>query len=107
MSLSDWVGQKLVVRDVDGTLQPPAAGPGLRVIEPDGSDVTIVARGEHFDLYFAKSTVINVPITVNAAMHLTRWLVWWWVRHAWFGLKLRIWRWVQNSAMERKWKADV
>lgn len=106
MSLSEWMGKKLVVRDVDGTLQPPAAGPGLRLKEPDDSEFTIIARGEAFDLYFGRRVITNVSITAKSAMKLAVWLVWWWVRHAWFGIKLRLWRWVRVRSLERRWKAD-
>jgi hypothetical protein len=103
----DRIGKALVVRDVDGSLQPPGAGPGVRICEPDGSEVTAIARGDSFDLYFGRKTVYNHSITPRAAMRLARFLVWWWVRHAWFGLKLVLWRWVLVSILERRWKEDA
>lgn len=104
MTLAERVGKVLVVRDVDGEVRPPGAGPAVRLREPDGSDVVAVARGDQFDLYFGKSVVTNVPLTSRTAVRLGLFLVWWWARHAWFGLKPRLWRWVQDSRMERRWR---
>lgn len=107
MSLAEWVGRRLVVRDVDGSVQPPGAGPAIRLREPDGSDVTAIARGDAFDLYFGKRTITNVPVTPRVMVKLALWVVWWWIRHDWCGMKRRLWAWVLTSTMERRWKDEA
>lgn len=103
MNFATWVGKKIVVVDQDGTLQPPGAGPGIRIAEPDGGEVTLLARGDSFDLYIAtRKAVYNHSITPRAAVRIGWFLVWWWVRSSWFGLKLRMWRWVLASALKER-----
>ena len=107
MSASDWVGKRLVVKDVDGSLQPPGAGPAVRIKEPNGGELTLIARGDAFDVYVGRRTITNFSVTPKAALRVARWLVWWWVRHAWCGLKPLLWRWVLRKDLERrKWTAS-
>jgi hypothetical protein len=104
MAFADWVGQRLVVRDVDGSLQPPGAGPGLRQKEPDGGEFTAIARGDSFDLYFGRETIYNYAITPKVALRFSLWVLWWWVWYACFGLKLRLWRWVLTASLAKRRK---
>ena len=104
MSFSNWLGRRLVWRDQAGKPHPPGAGSAIRILEPDGGEIAAIARGDAFDLYFGRETFYNYSVTPKAAMRLAWWLVWWWVRHSWCGLRPRLWRWVQNSRAERRWK---
>ncbi len=102
MSLPEWVAKRLLVRQKDDSLAPPGAGPALRLEQPNGSEMSVIARGAGFDLYFGKREIVNFAITNDSAIRLGLWLTWWWVRHTWFGVKLRIWWWAVSAAVGRR-----
>ena len=105
MKLQDRVARSLVVTDKDGSLLPPGAGPILRVVEPDGSEFAVIARGDGFDVYFGRDVITNFSLTTRTALQLGVWIVHWWVRYAWCGLKLRLWWWAISPRAPKKARA--
>jgi hypothetical protein len=100
--LALWIGRKLVEppRKKGGAPLPPAAGKAIRIQETTGQELTCVARGDGFDLFIGKKPEhYRFGLTVSAVLELTRWIIWWWVRYTWCGLKLKLWAWVVRTRM--------
>lgn len=100
--LALWIGRKLVEPPLKegGEPLPPAAGKAIRIQETTGQELTCVARGDGFDLFIGKKpSHYRFALTVSAVLELTRWIIYWWVRYACFGLKLKLWAWVVRTRM--------
>jgi hypothetical protein len=91
--VAGWLVVRLSDKDSEGDFHPPGSGVGIRLREPDGREVAVISRGDGFDLYFAGREVYCMTLVPRNAVRLAFWLVWWWIRHAWFGV--RIWLWVR------------
>jgi hypothetical protein len=88
-----WVSQKLVVQD-GGTLRPPGAAQAWSHVELDGRRLTVISRGDAFDLYYGRSSPVVLSITPQAALRLAWFVLWrWWVIATVCGLKTRLWNW--------------
>jgi hypothetical protein len=95
-----WLSQKLLVKDVDGRMRPPGAGPGLNLEQPDGTQFSVLARGDSFDLFWGRTAITVMPITVPTMMALARFLVRWWFFSTWCGIKLALWRWTMTRRLD-------
>jgi hypothetical protein len=61
-----------------------------RLREPDGHELTVVWRGESFDVYHGKRDITVFAVTRATALQLGWFLLWrWWVLHTWCGLRGR------------------
>lgn len=105
--LATWVNQRLVVVDPDGSLLPPGAGESIRLLEPDGGEVTAITRGDAVDLYFGRKTIYNYSVSPRTAARLAWWLLRWWVWSGWCGLKLKLWHWSLSQILRLRWKRDI
>jgi len=91
--VATWLSQHLVLQTPDGALRPPGAGSYRRWIEPDQSELTIVARGDAFDVYFGRNEITTFSISPRVALGLARYFIWWWIKDTWCGMKLGLWWW--------------
>ena len=104
MSLSIYINKRLII-EKDGELFPPGHGPAKRWKMPDGSEATIVARGDAFDWYLVSGrNVRNLTMTPQVAKELGWFLVHWWCVTMWFGLKLWLWNWSLRAIMKQQGK---
>lgn len=94
------VNRRLIETDSTGQLVRPGGDAQRRWQQADGSDATIIARGDAFDLYIGKSTVYNVTLTTRTATQLGFWLVRWWAFSTWCGLKHKLWYWSLGVLLE-------
>lgn len=98
-----WLVRALQTRDEAGRSWPPGANRARRWPEPDGSEVTLVAQGDAFDLYLGTpGRMYNFSLTPRTAVRLGLWLVRWWVMVTWCGMKLRLWTWALSRQLERQ-----
>lgn len=87
-----WINKRLLVQDPQGSLYPPGGGRQKRWVQPDGSEVTIIARGDEFDLLLAnKQRAYTLTMTPRTAIRLALWVLVWFVWTTWFGVKLALW----------------
>lgn len=94
------VNKRLLEKDSTGQLVRPGGNAQRRWQQRDNSDVTIIARGDAFDLYIGKSTIYNVTLTTRTATELGFWLVRWWAFSTWCGLKHKLWYWSLGVLLE-------
>jgi hypothetical protein len=91
--IASRVNRWLVVTDARGEVHHPGGGRGARWLQPDGTEVSLIARGDAFDIYLGKSTIYNLTLTPSTAVALASWVLRWWAFTTWFGLKSRLWDW--------------
>lgn len=101
-SLAFWVNRKLVVQDKTGALNPPGFGAVHQWVQDDGTLVTLIARGDALDLYIGRDRMYNLTLEPNTAVSMALWLLRWWRRTMWFGLKLRLWNWSLGKILDGK-----
>ena len=102
LNFAVWLNKRLLVVDASGDPHAPGWGPKFTAEQPDGSEITIFANGDEFDLYLAgKRTVYNLTLTPEVGVELALWLLRWWFRQ-WFGLKGRLWRWSLNKILNKR-----
>lgn len=93
MNFPLWLSKHLVVQDrTTGVLHPPGGNQAATWRQPDGADLTIIARGDALDLYIGRRDIYNITVTPQVAVKLAWWILTWWAR-GWFGLKLKLWFW--------------
>jgi hypothetical protein len=96
-----WVSQRLVVRD-GNAIRPPSAKLAWSHLELDGSRLTVVSRGDAFDLFYGRTRPVVLSITPKAALRLAWFILWrWWVLGTFCGLKTRLWNWSLSVLMRR------
>lgn len=102
MSFARWLNRQLVTEDRQGHLAPPGAGAAQVWRQSDGSEVALIARGDALDIYIGRERVVNLTLEPRTAVAMALWLLRWWRRTMWFGLKLRLWRWSQGKLLEQQ-----
>lgn len=101
-----WLVRALQTRDEAGRSWVPGANRARRWAQPDGSEVTLVAHGDAFDLYIGgPGPMYNFSLTPRTAVSLALWLVRWWIIVTWCGMKLRLWTWALSRQLERQREA--
>jgi hypothetical protein len=99
MSLRQRVARLLLSRK-HGAHARPGSGVGVRLVQPDGSEVALVAQGDAFDLYLVPvrgDAVHAVELDVGVAVTLARWVLRWWAYRAWYGWRMRLWSWMNRA----------
>ena len=94
------INRRLISKNAAGHSVQPGGNVAKRWVQPEGSDVAIIARGDAFDLYIGKKQIYNVTMSVQIAKELGFWLVKWWIFNAWCGVKLRLWYWSLGVLLE-------
>jgi hypothetical protein len=96
MSLATWIASRLVVQAKNGSWYAPGGGRGHVWKQEDGIQVTLVSRGDAFDLFIGKQTIYNVTVTPTVALAMARWLIAWWAFATLFGVKTWLWNWARG-----------
>ncbi len=95
--MKSWIAHRLnrslLENDSTGKIVRPGGNAQKRWVQPDRGDVTIIARGDAFDLYIGRKDIYNVALSTRTARQLGFWLVRWWIIDTWCGLKHRLWYW--------------
>lgn len=100
--LAMWLNRALVVEDGD-RLRPPGAEPAVRLVEPDGSELTVMSRGDSLDCFQGKRMFSAFTISPRTALRLAWFLFWsYWVRGTWCGVKLWLWNWTMSVLFEEE-----
>lgn len=94
------LNRSLLEIDAAGRPTRPGGAAHSRWLQPDRGDVTIIARGDAFDLYIGRKTIYNVTLSTQTARELGFWLVRWWVFATWCGIKHRLWYWSLGVILE-------
>ena len=87
------LNRRLLTTDAAGRIVRPGGNAQKQWKQPDRGDVTIIARGDAFDLYIGRKEVYNVTLSTRTARELGFWLARWWVITSWCGIKHRLWYW--------------
>jgi hypothetical protein len=99
VSIARRVNTALIVQDKDG-LHMPGHGEAQRWAQSDGAELTAITRGDHVDLYFGRSgQLLQTAVTTETAVAFARWLLRWYARKLWYGVKLRLWYWSLRQVM--------
>jgi hypothetical protein len=99
-NLAAWLVEHLPRIDSHKVAHAPGAGRGLRLPQPDGSEVALVTHGDAVELLFASADGAGADgytLTAGTAMHLAYWLVGWWAWRCWFGARTALWRWALRA----------
>ena len=98
--LAHHLNRRLLETDAAGRFVRPGGAAQRRWRQADRGDVTIIARGDAFDLYIGRKEVYNVTLSVRTAKELGFWLARWWVFATWCGFKHRLWYWSLGVLLE-------
>jgi hypothetical protein len=99
-SIACWCVDHLPRTDAKGVVHAPGAGFGLRLPQPDGSEVTVITHGDEVEVLFVRadgSGVDGYTLTTDDALHLAYWLVGWWAARCWLGVRTALWRWALRT----------
>lgn len=100
--LALWVNRRLVADD-RGAPAPPGAGWARRWLQADGSELTLVTRGDVVDLVTkVGADVYATPVEPRVAASAAWWLLRWWVGAVWCGAKLRLWEWSLGKLLDAR-----
>jgi len=90
--LAFWVAHRTASKDLKGR-SAPGGGQGKVWVDENGHKFAVIIQGEGFDILVGGSETFQFPISSHTAGAIARWLVWWWVVYAWFGLRFHLWNW--------------
>lgn len=91
--LALWVNQR-VAEQRGENIAPPGGSQTFRAFEANGAELTIIARGDSFDVYQGKKTIFSFMVTPRVLFRMVRWFIWtWWILGTWCGLKTVLWNW--------------
>jgi hypothetical protein len=68
----------------------------MRVVEPDGTALTVVTAGDAVDVHLAlpgRRELVQHSLSAPHAAALGKWLWRWWVLDMWLGLRVVLWAW--------------
>lgn len=75
-------------------LAPPGGSQLFRSIEANGSEMTMIARGDSFDCYQGRREFTAFALSPRTVLKLAWFILWtWWAKGTWFGMKTRLWYW--------------
>ena len=100
--LAHRLNRSLLETDSAGQTVRPGGRAQKQWKQPDRGDVTIISRGDAFDLYIGRKDVYNVTLSTQVARELGFWLARWWVITTWCGIKHRLWYWSLGVLLENK-----
>lgn len=90
---ADWLNRRLVEQR-GSRLARPGGSQTFRLSEATGSELTVIARGDSFDVYQGKRAIYAFQVSPRVMLALARWVLWtWWFRGTWCGIKPRLWEW--------------
>lgn len=101
-ALAIWLNRRLVTWTDDATPEPPGAGSAERWHQADGMEILLVSRGDAFDLYVGRKNMYNLTLDPPTAVAIARWILRWWARKMWWGLKLKLWNWTLGQIARKK-----
>lgn len=97
--LAGWLSS----RDKAGNIRMPGGSIGIAMVEPDGSQVGVIAQGDSIVLYYGKDAVTGLSLTPTSMLRVAWFSIWtWWVCSTWFGIRTRIWQWAVMRIPPRK-----
>lgn len=99
MKLARRVNMWLLEESKEGLVMPGASD-AKRWVEPDRGDFTVVTRGDYVDFYFGRREIVQVAVSTDTAVAMSRWLLRWYARRLWYGMKLRLWYWSLHLTMQ-------
>ena len=94
------VNRRLIEKDSAGQPCRPGGNAARVWKQTDGTDTTLISRGDAFDLYIGRAVVHNVTLSTKTAVSMMWWLLGWWAFSAWFGVKHRLWYWSLGVLIE-------
>lgn len=97
--IKSWVAKKLAAHDTSGNLRVPGGAAGIALLEPDGSQTAVLARGDSFDVYYGRDTIHSFSVIPDNALKIA-WFIFRWRVGMWFGLKARLWAWAMKHPAE-------
>jgi len=74
---------------------------GLVFDQPDGRSTAVFARHDAVELFTGSKHVIGVSIAPQVAFRLSLFLVRYWIWNCWFGLREKLWRWLDARRKAR------
>lgn len=94
------VNRALLEQNERGQHVLPGANVAQRWVQPDGTETTLISRGDAFDLYIGRRTIYNVTLSFGTAVAIAKWILSWWVRSTWCGIKHRLWYWSLGELLQ-------
>jgi hypothetical protein len=100
--LATW----LITRRFRG--QPPGRR-AVKLLEPNGDSMVWAFDGDSIEVFYRDvrrdAVIVRTAVTPANAVRLAKFILAWWARGLWWGLKLRLWMWAvrvrrENSAPE-------
>ncbi len=99
-SIARWLSKRIGI-EKDGLIRPPTSNLGIRLREPDESELVLLSEGDSFDLIAGKGEFTVIQVTPKTAMKLAWFILWrWWVLGTWMGWKTSAWNWCVDVHLE-------
>lgn len=85
---------KKIARFEDGLPRPPGFGVGARFVDFDDYELTVICRGDGFDILHGRRLMTVFSVSPQLMLRLVLFIFWHvWVCTLWCGLKSRLWNW--------------
>jgi len=93
--LARWIAERLLEQR-DGKPRAPGSSAIFRSTDVNGEELTLLSNGETFDVFQGRGRIHSFSIPSRTLIAVARFLLLWWARDMWFGLKPSLWRWAQR-----------
>lgn len=92
-----WLAEKLL-ETREGKLRAPGSSASFSEIEVNGTSLTVLANGDSFDVFQGHGQIHSFSVSSRIVRRLVWFVIRWWIRDMWFGLKPRLWRWAHRRS---------